>query len=605
MTTIPRTAKDRACLAITAFAAIVFCLFGNAFSALGISGDGLIAYPTTSDPNNPLSQTWFIYNLAPGKSKEDSLTIKNNSDQQASVSLYAVDSTTNNMGEFALEEENASRDYIGKWIKLETNRLTLEPKEEKRVKFTISIPEDAAVGEISGGIIIQKDLTEAQKNTKNGFVISTRIGIRVYETVPGKTTKAASLSDANIEYDKSNKAYLYTITVKNEGNVSLESAIRLNLRGTLPYQQSRTLEQNILVPPGKAQKVIFNLDKDMIGRFEADAELKYKDTDGTEKAVTVSPVPFFAYPHDLALALGILLLLNVLFIAILRIRRIKENKYRVDYRLRPGDNLMNLAAKLGISWKKIAKLNKLKPPYQLQEGQIITLIDKKHILSPAQFTKTDIFQEPSDHYLRNRQKAFEKDLALISDNDSRFLSPKNPSKRKRTSGAVILLLIGIGSYLVYTQIALRANQAHFIYDRSMENSAKTQDNADTAPATETAETNAASGADALPAAAGSAEDSITASQRGNTRIEILNGSGIRGASARIASILREKGYASVTTGNADRFDYKTTYLHCGKEVSPAVCQEIKDIISKDYISVQSENAGNNSDADKIIIILGR
>ncbi len=269
---MPRIAERSSLILIptTVILAIFACL--PADFARAVSGDGLIAHPTTNDPDNELSQTWFIYDLPAGESKQDSLTLKNNSDEEASVSLYAVDSTTNNMGEFALENEADSRDQIGKWIALESSHLVLQPQEERQVGFTISIPEDAPAGEASGGIIIQKDLTEAQKNTTSGFVISTRIGIRAYETVPGEILRKARFLNADIAYDKKDKAYVYTANVKNEGNVSLESVVKLRLKDKLFGKQGKDFEQKISIPRGEEQKVAFVIGDGIFGGFEAAAE---------------------------------------------------------------------------------------------------------------------------------------------------------------------------------------------------------------------------------------------------------------------------------------------------------------------------------------------
>src|SRR3989344_467441 len=138
---------------------IFFSIF--LFSALpattyALSSGGVGAYPAHPDPAIPFSESWFIYNLDLGESKDDAIIIFNNTEETQTIKLYPVDSIPSNQGNFALRAENETREGIGAWIKLDESFVTLEPGASKEVTFTITIPADADVGEHSGGIIIQK-----------------------------------------------------------------------------------------------------------------------------------------------------------------------------------------------------------------------------------------------------------------------------------------------------------------------------------------------------------------------------------------------------------------------------------------------------------------
>lgn len=600
---MPRIAEKSSFMLIPALVLLAVFAYLPAECTYAVSGDGLIAYPTIADPANQLSQTWFLYDLPAGESKRDSLTIKNDSDTAAAVSLYAVDSTTNNMGEFALEEEKDSRDRIGKWIVLEENRLTLQPREEKQVGFTISIPEDAPAGESSGGIIIQKDLSEAQKNTTSGFVISTRIGIRVYETVPGNLFRKADFRDASVNYNQADGIYEYIVTVKNEGNVSLDSTVRLSLRDMLFRRQDRELEQKALIPRGEEQKIVFEIDDDIFGNFEAVPALEYASAEGKQETVSApAPTSFFAYPHGLTAALGILLGLNLLGLLAFRLRKAREKRYYADYCLQDGDNLESLSARFGVSWKTLIKLNGLKPPYQLRKGQTIRVIDKKRLLAADIAKDARNLGYAGENDRRNRQEAFDKDLALISD-ERPFLPPQEQPPAKKISGKITLFFLLAGSaYFLCTQVILRANDAHFVYDRGMTGGTE-EENATVPPVAPTEKTSETAVTISSPAADTSDEEATDA-QRKAVVIEILNGSGIKGASGKAAGLFIARGYVSVSTGNADRFDYAATTISCGENVAPAVCQEARELLAEDYPQMQLGQAGSPA-ADKVTIILGR
>src|SRR5690348_752824 len=82
---------------LLAILAVVFSLglltihtAGPAYADQGHVG----AYPSNYDPSNPKTKSWFIYELKPGESKNDSITVVNNSDAQITVKVYPVDATT-------------------------------------------------------------------------------------------------------------------------------------------------------------------------------------------------------------------------------------------------------------------------------------------------------------------------------------------------------------------------------------------------------------------------------------------------------------------------------------------------------------------------------
>ena len=571
-----------------------------------ISGDGLIAHPTNSDPNNSLTKSWFIYGLDRGEEKEDSLTIKNESDKPQSLTLYAVDSTSNNLGEFALEGETDSKDSVGKWVHLETDHIVLAAGEEKEVKFKISIPEDALGGENAGGIILQKDLTEEQKNTKSGFVINTRIGIRIYETVPGETVRKATFSKASVRYDESERVYKLTIPVKNESSSSLQPTVRVYLTDKLLGQQNKAYEKTINIPRGEEALFTFNLDQARIGEFEVSAQMEYKKADGSiENVENTDRITFWAFPWQYLPAIGALLVLNLLFIIIIKLKKRSNKKYRKTYYIKNGDNLENLAERLETSWKKIAKLNKLKPPYQLEIGEAITVIDKNNVLDDHILpkkegaTKIEVLSAPDESVIQDRKEAFEKDMDLIAD-DKEEEKPSLISKIAKI--LFISLILAAIVYGTYIKTKPSDNDTDFVYDN--QNATLEQEKA--APQAEvTEEKKEEAPAQTVPVTpAETTIETVEAVDRQAVKVEILNGNGTKGVSSQAAALFKEKGYTDVTTGNAARFDYASTIIECSSDIKSAMCDEAEDILSASYSSIEKRQSESQVKG-KITITLGK
>src|SRR5260221_7748242 len=176
-------------------------LFGLGISAPHVfaTAEGTLgAYPTNYDISKPKTKSWFIYELKPGETKEDSITVVNNSDTIINVKVYPVDATTTSDGAFALLNEDQRQADVGSWVQMAKSQITINPRDRQDVPFTITIPKFATVGDHAGGIIVQEAKAVAATNQGIGLNIVSRIGTRIYETIPG--AKVIKLDVRDISY---------------------------------------------------------------------------------------------------------------------------------------------------------------------------------------------------------------------------------------------------------------------------------------------------------------------------------------------------------------------------------------------------------------------
>ena len=167
---------------------ITFTLFLFAFqtpvSALETGKMGI--YPTFWDQSNPVTKSWFVYQLERGETKEDQTTVINNTAEERTFKIYAVDAKTTNDGAFSPLLEDEPKNGVGAWVSLPLSRLTLKPHEKKEIKFKINIPKEAPVGEHAGAIIIEDSQPEQANQAGVGLNIKQRVGVRVYTTIAGE-----------------------------------------------------------------------------------------------------------------------------------------------------------------------------------------------------------------------------------------------------------------------------------------------------------------------------------------------------------------------------------------------------------------------------------
>lgn len=329
----------------------------------------------------------FIYDKEPGSVIEDIASIKNFSDEVSTVKIYAVDATTTESGNFILTFKDDKQEWIGQWTEISTDTITLNPKESVDIPFKITLPEKATPGQYLGGIVIEEssdkgietDGSEREKGTS--VSVQTRIGARVYLTIPGEIIEDIKL--ANVEVVKDIRAVTkFYFTIENNGNVSYTPYARINIYDTVGNLYE-TIEQQLgTSPPHSVIKPSIKMKKrPIIGNFTADIDITYErsfmntELHGTPLSESTQ-IKFMAMPWFL-IFIGALILF--LIIGANTCRKIIRSSYlenSVEYKIQHGEDLISLAESRDLSWRKLAKYNKIKAPYIIKEGDIIKVPKK-------------------------------------------------------------------------------------------------------------------------------------------------------------------------------------------------------------------------------------
>lgn len=255
--------------------------FALASFCYAISYGGLGIYPNESewDENNSLTKAWFIYTLKPGEVKEAKVDIINQSDQSVEVKIYPVDAVTTKDGAFAPQSEDREKIDVGAWITMSASELSLKPNKTKAVDFTIKVPENAEVGDHMGAIIVQgKEIPEAEKGT--AMQVVTRVGARIYLTVPGEMIKELELGDFSYKIEEGQVVFYLTLTNKGNVRISPKGEIEIkdksgNVVDKIKITEREVFPKDTIVLPTKWEKT-------MVGKFTALATVSY----GTEKNLT-------------------------------------------------------------------------------------------------------------------------------------------------------------------------------------------------------------------------------------------------------------------------------------------------------------------------------
>jgi LysM domain-containing protein/WxL interacting protein linking bacterial and host surfaces len=375
---------------LAALLAIALLAMPSVASAINYGGvGGRPAYPNSA---NPRTQSIFIYQLKPGQGASDGLRILNNTKQSQTIAVDAVDSELASGGAFTCKQAVEAKQDVGAWIRLGSSTVTVAPNSDQIVPFTISVPagKNIGVGEHDGCITIQAASQTASKSKQPGIVLSFRSAIRVVVTVPGKIVKKLSIVSVNVSPDKNDK-YKVTPVVSNDGNVSLDTKLQPKLLSVFGTEVSSGKEGTSPVLPHSKASLNFELKRPFWGGlYRAQVVASYNanpttelgvNNDSNRTATAMDSVVFVAAPKPLAALIELIILAAIVF-AVYRLIDSRKHAKHVkshweSYTAKKSDTLDKLAAERGVPWKRIAKVNKLKPPYALSKGQKLRLPAKK------------------------------------------------------------------------------------------------------------------------------------------------------------------------------------------------------------------------------------
>jgi hypothetical protein len=335
--------------------------------------------PANPKADNPRSKSIFIYDLKAGQSASDGVRVVNTGSKAKSVHLYPVDGLLASGGSFSCKQEVEDRADVGAWIKLQSEHITVPGNSDVVVPFNVTLPSRVDVGEHDGCIAIQE---EGQKSSTsgNGVALTFRTAIRVAVTVPGKITKSLQFESIKTGSAEGGNVVI-TPTIRNTGNVSLDTRLKSELT---PILGVRTSQDNGSYPILPRSKASWNLELKRPfwgGLYKAKVSATYSTyptsglgvSKGAMKTISSTSGLLFVAPAPAALGIELLILALVAAgIAYLLRRRMHHRQVRrhwQSYTVKDGDTINKVAHRFDVSWKRLAKANKLRAPYTLESGR--------------------------------------------------------------------------------------------------------------------------------------------------------------------------------------------------------------------------------------------
>lgn len=213
-----------------------------------------------------------------------------------------------------------------------------------------------------------------------GVSLSVRTGIRVAITVPGQIVRKLEIDGFSVVHNGKN--IVLHPRVRNTGNVSIDSNVVVTTRNVLglvikkhegqyPILRDETADWNFEMPKpfwGGAFRSEFVVSYDP----RPEATVGVQD-DASLTQISSTSHWFFTSPTVLGLISELIILavlgLTVFLSLVAQKRRVWIRNNWVPYSVKSGDDIRSLAEKFDVSWKLLAKVNQLQPPYSLKKDQ--------------------------------------------------------------------------------------------------------------------------------------------------------------------------------------------------------------------------------------------
>lgn len=322
-----------------------------------------------------------------GSKQSASILVKNLGNAPITLTLYGVDATQSAQGTFALTTRSAEQRHVGKWITFEKTEITVPPGEEIPVPFIIEVPASATPGSYAGGIAVEdagKNGPAVAETEASSVKISSRFIVKIFLSVPGEKRHQYEWRDFRYSYSGEDSHARFTFDVSNTGNTIVMVDPKVELDGFPALKQPVIELPTATIQPGTGSQLIElrMLEDPPFGFYWATGSLTFSELDIVKnekintvtetRQITINLTPWYFIVIILVVLLA-LTLTPIIYYFRLRAYRKKCTEYTVS----AGDTILSVAEKAGVDWKRVAKLNKLKPPYTLAANTKLIIPPKK------------------------------------------------------------------------------------------------------------------------------------------------------------------------------------------------------------------------------------
>lgn len=273
-------------------------------------GGIILAYQAFAQVSIGISPLVFELTGNPGDVIENQIKIYNPSDNTIGIKMTVEDiSPSDEAGHVIVEPAETETYSLARWVNAEPAEFPLQPKEERWVKFTISVPKNAEPGGHYGTVIAGIGAVAGGEVT--GATISPRVGVLILLTVPGEMKENLTVKDFSVPLFSEHGPINFSILFRNEGSVHLKPRGLITISNWLGQKVADVSfsEKNVL--PGAIRKFETSWNKKWLwaGKYTATLTGSYGISN---TFLTPTVITFWAFPWKFGLGILIVIILFIL-----------------------------------------------------------------------------------------------------------------------------------------------------------------------------------------------------------------------------------------------------------------------------------------------------
>ncbi|MFH1036607.1 MAG: DUF916 domain-containing protein [Patescibacteria group bacterium] len=273
-------------------------------------GGIIFAQQTCAQVSIGISPLVFELTGNPGDVIENQVKIYNPSDNPIGIKMTTEDiAPSGEEGHVIVEAAETETYSLASWVAVDPGEFTLNPKEEKWVKFTITIPANAEPGGHYGTVIAGPHIVSGLEMT--GAAISIRVGTLVLLTVPGVAQEILAVKDFSAPRYSEYGPVTFDILFENSGTVHVKPTGLITVANwfgkkvdVIPFP-----ERNVLPGGLRRIEVIWNQKWLWGGKYTATITGNYGI--GNSQIVPVV-ITFWAFPWKFGLVIFLVIILLIL-----------------------------------------------------------------------------------------------------------------------------------------------------------------------------------------------------------------------------------------------------------------------------------------------------
>ena len=231
--------------------------------------------PVFSDPNNPVTTSYFVMNAQPATHQQNSIRVTNIGSQRGTINLYPVDAFTAATGGTAFHTRADARTDVGAWLLLSLHQLTLSPGQSQIVPFQLTVPRDVRAGQHVGGIVAENTAVQTFTSKNVPIKLQQLRIIAVQVNLPA--TPIEKLVVTGIHPDSASIHQRLLLGLSNTGNMMFKSSGNLQIFDSNGHLlQNQALQLDTFLPQTSINDPVYIQRHALsIGQYKAALNLTY------------------------------------------------------------------------------------------------------------------------------------------------------------------------------------------------------------------------------------------------------------------------------------------------------------------------------------------